>query len=103
MTIIKPEQYKYILRFILQVFILVVICGAFYIYEYNVVADNRYEIQSLQERIVEAEVANAEIKNTLYEIIDPAKLTTLADTYELVLERNPQYLNVNQWVSDSSY
>ncbi len=103
MTIIKPDQYKQILRFVLQVFILIIIGGTFYIYQYNMVADNRYEVQDLQERIVEAKVASAEIKNDLYQVIDPIVLTTFVDKYELVLERSPRYLNMNQWVSDSSY
>ena len=103
MTIIKPDQYKSLFTFLAQLLILVVLGGVLYIYQYNIVADNRYEIEYLQERIANLQVVNAELENELYEQVDPNVLTDIAQTYQLVLERSPQYLNVNQWVSDSSY
>ena len=103
MTIIKPDQYKSLFTFLPQLLILVVLGGVLYIYQYNIVADNRYEIEYLQERIAHLQVVNAELENELYEQVDPNVLTDIAQMYQLVLERSPQYLNVNQWVSDSSY
>lgn len=103
MTIIRPAQHRGYLRFMVSIFALVILGGAFYIYQYNVLAEGRYEVTDIKNRIVEAEVLNAELKKAVYQIIDPAELEALAGVRQLVLEYYPEYLDTSQWVSDSSY
>lgn len=83
--------------------LIVVAGGVVYIYLYTSVADNRYLLEGLKENIVAAEIANAELKNDLYQKIDPVKLEEVALDRNLVLDKNPDYFEVHQWVSDSSY
>lgn len=103
MTIIKPNENKGYFRFLAAVFSLVILGGVLYIYQYNKLVDYRYQIDSLKEEIVLMEVRNTELKDELYDGIDPIKLRSLAVSRNLVFENNPDYLNLNQWVSDSSY
>ncbi len=103
MTLIKPTKDRGYTRFVAGVFMIVVAGGVFYISQYNALAGSRYEVSLLQERIAEAQVANAELKNVVYNIIDPTALEDFARDNGLVLEQHPEYLDINQWVSDSSY
>ncbi len=103
MTILKPKNKNSYWLFFTSLTLLVIIGGVLYISQYNAVANKRYEIKKLENQITEAEVQNAEIKNELYQNIDPTKLETVAKQYSLVIENNPDYMNINQWVSDSSY
>ncbi|SRR6056297_602125 len=103
MTILKPKNKNSYWLFFTSLTLLVIIGGVLYISQYNSVANNRYKIKKLEDQITKAEVQNAEIKNELYQNIDPTKLESVAKQYSLVMENNPDYMNINQWVSDSSY
>lgn len=85
------------------VFVLILIGGLLYIYLYNDLADKRYQVEQLENRIEELEVQNVELKNDLYTVTSPTNLEQLAHKRGLVLEKAPEYLNINKWVSDSSY
>ncbi len=103
MTVFTPDKDKHMTIFLMQFFALLIAAGLFYIYYYNVVAGNRYAVRRLESDIAAAQEQNAELKNTLYEAIDPTQLEQVAAAQHLVLEGNPHYLSLNQWVSDSSY
>ncbi len=103
MTVFTPDKNKYLRAFLLQFFALLIIAGFLYIYYYNVVAGNRFALNHLKSNIAAAEEQNAALKNTLYQVIDPTQLQKLAVSKNLVVDKNPQYLSTNQWVSDSSY
>lgn len=77
--------------------------GLVYIYEYNVLADSRFQLKATKQKIASLETVNADLKNAIYKTTDPEKLSVLATESHLVLDKNPQYLNSNQWLSDSSY
>ncbi len=103
MTILKPPKGNSNITFIVLALAVAVVGCVFYISQYNTVAGNRYEIRQFKEEIVEVEDRNVELKNDFYQIVDPAKLEKIAEAQGLVLEQNPDYMNINQWVSDSSY
>lgn len=103
MTILNPTKSKEYLVFVIQFFVLIIIGSVFYIYHYNLLAENRFKLSELKEAIITAEVESAELKNKFYGAINPAELKLLAVDYNLVLDKNPDYLNIRQWVSDSSY
>lgn len=103
MTIIKPKSYRNYLNFILWFVILILLGGSFYIFEYNQFATNRDLLQKIKTSIAELQVKNADLKNNLYEIIDGPRLLSLAKERGLVLDKKPEYLSTNQWLSDSSH
>lgn len=103
MTIKNPTKKNKYLGFFAKLFLLVAVGAGIWIYQYNALADARYEIKDLEDKIVELEVQNAEMKNDLYKITDPSHLQEVASVEGLVIDDNPNYLELNQWVSDSSY
>ena len=102
MTIIKPDRDQSYLFFLVLLGVLVLAGGLFYIFQYNAVVSARHQLKELKSGIVEAEIASADLKNSLYQIIDPANLEALASENNLVLEQQPEYLYSQRWVSDSS-
>jgi hypothetical protein len=103
MTIIKPIQAKNNLKYLFFLFLIIFAGGIFYVLEYNSFVNIRYQVNSLKKQIADASAANTELKNNLYKMTDPVQLDSLAQKYQLTLERRPQYLNQSQWVSDSSF
>ena len=103
MTIIKPTAVRSNIRFLIFLFIAIFIGGIFYVLEYNSLVNARYQVNSLKKQIADASTVNIDLKNKLYKMTDPVQLNALAAKYQLTLERKPQYINQNQWVSDSSY
>lgn len=101
MTIIKPSPPR-VYRFLILVFGILLLSGVLYIFEYNALAQSRFEVQSLKKDIVELEAVNADLKKELYKTIEPERLQELALTSGLVLEREPQFLSSDKWLSDSS-
>ncbi|TSA44829.1 hypothetical protein D4R51_03065 [bacterium] len=102
MTIIRPIEVKNNIRFLIFFFFTIFIGGIFYVLEYNSFVNARYEASALKKQIADVSTANADLENNLYKMTDPVQLGSLAPKYQLTLERKPQYLNQNQWVSDSS-
>ncbi len=103
MTIIRPLEAKNNLRFLVLLFLTIFVSGIFYVLEYNSLVSARYQVNSLKKQIADASAANTDLKSQLYKMTDPVQLNSLAAKYNLTLERKPQYLNQNQWVSVSSY
>lgn len=93
MTIIQPNKNKNFIRFFFFVFFLLLIGGGIYIYEYNSFVDIRHERNALKKDIMELQNINADLKNKFYTAIDYGDLETLAQNYNLILERKPGYLS----------
>ncbi|MEX1014701.1 MAG: hypothetical protein WDZ80_06080 [Candidatus Paceibacterota bacterium] len=104
MTIIKPKKNKSSMSlFVFLLFTVVIVGGLTYIHQYNSLADNKYDVEHLEEGIKQAELDNANLNNKYYELTDLSNLEPVAKDLQLVLDDSPSYLNVNQWVSDSSF
>ncbi len=101
MTFLTPHQNGTTKQFLLLLFALVVLGGVLYIFEYNMFVNARFELGNLKKSLTELQTANADLKNRLYAVLDPVKLTALATERGLVLEKKPQYVT-KQWVSDST-
>lgn len=103
MTIIKPRSYRTYLSFILWFFVLILVGGSFYIFEYNDFVGNRESLKRIKNSIAELQVENAEFRNKFYEIVDGPRLEHFAKERGLVLDKKPDYLSTNRWLSDSSH
>lgn len=101
MTIIKPSQAG-IYKFLFLIFGILLVGGLVYIFQYNALAGRRFEVRSLKAKIIELEAANADLKNVLYQAAEPEKLQSFARDSGLILERNPEFLSSDKWLSDSS-
>jgi len=103
MTFLKIKGDKNNLVFLIQLLLLIVIGGAFYISQYNAIAENRYQIREMEQQITQLETLNADIKNNFYQTISSAKFETIAEKYGLILERNPDYMNPDSVNRDLTY
>ncbi len=103
MTIIKPHKNFALKHFFISLFALLAVGGGFYILEYNSLASERYEVSELKQAVERAREVNADLKNALYEKLDPSKLKPLAAASGLTIDRNPEYLTFSSWRSVSSY
>ncbi len=92
MTIIKPSKDKSNVVFIILALCALLIGGGVYIYEYNSLVESRDTIERIEERVVLAEVENAEQKEAVYTLSDPTRLESFAKEHNLVLERKPEFL-----------
>lgn len=102
MTIIKPALRKNYLSFLALVVFLGLGFGVSFIFEYNSFATNRLETSQLQSQVVALESANAELKNTYYSAIAVPNLQPLVSTNNLILDKHPEYLNANLWLTAST-
>jgi cell division protein FtsL len=103
MTIIKPHKNFELKHFIVSLFALLILGSGFYILEYNSLVTERYEVRDLKQAVDRAREVNADLKNALYERLDPSKLKPLAAAHGLTIDRNPEYLTFSPWRSVSSY
>ncbi len=103
MTIFKPNFNRIYAKFFTLLFITLLVGGVFYVVEYNSLVNARYQVNALKNQITDAQSAQTNLKNALYQQTDPVKLEALAARYSLTLDNRPQYLSGTQWVSDSSF
>ena len=92
MTIIRPNKNKSISKFLILLLSIIFVGGGCYIFEYNNFVNIRHERNDLKKSIADMQNANADLKNQLYEAVDPGILRTLASNQNLVLDEKPQYL-----------
>ena len=103
MTIIQPSRYREIIRFLIFFFTVLLVGGALAIFEYSKIADLRYELKNLKSNLVILEIESAELKNQFYASIATERLEALAREQGLIIDKNPDYMSSNQWLSVSSY
>ncbi len=103
MTIIKPHKSRSFKGFLALLFAVLAMGGGLYIYEYNALVNTRSELLTLKAALPEAQAANAGLKNQFYTMLDPGQLQTLGQKDGLTLDKKPQYLKLNPWVSVSTY
>ncbi len=77
----------------------VIILGIVAVFVIGIVAYNgslqvRRQFTTLRDRVEELQAQNADLKNKLYALTDAKTLGSVALRSGLVVERNPQYLNV---------
>ncbi len=92
MTIISQGRSQGYIMFLFILFGAILVGGLVYIFEYNSLVDARYQEQQLKQDIVDMQVKNADLKNSLYTITNPATLQKLAVASNLILDRQPKYI-----------
>ena len=93
MTIIQPNKTSYKSNFLILTLIFVSISVAVWgVFLYNQLVNLRHEVKSQEIALGQAEVANAELKNNLYNIIDAKNLESSIKNQSLILDENPNYV-----------
>ncbi|MFA5870596.1 MAG: hypothetical protein WC842_01750 [Candidatus Paceibacterota bacterium] len=96
MTIIRPHKSSSIKYFLYSLFGVLLICGGFYISEYTALAETRNSINTLKGFVGKLQGENADLKNELYTMIDPARLEAAGVDSGLQKELRPQYVTTSQ-------
>jgi cell division protein FtsL len=102
MTILQPHKNRAVVNFLVILFVILLTGGVFYIFEYNSFVNTRYQLSALKKSVVELQASNADLKSDFYKVTDPAQFEKMAADRGLILERKPDYLKQDQWLSDSS-
>ena len=99
MTIIQPNKTSYKSNFLILTLMFVSISVAVWgVFLYNQLVNLRHEVKSQEASLGQAEVANAELKNNLYNIIDAKNLESSIKNQSLILDENPNYVKENTLV-----
>lgn len=96
MTIICPQKKKNIKYFLIMLFAIVLVGGVFYIVQTGALVEQRHKLEALKKQLVDLKIANADLKNEYYRLVDPAKLEAVASNSGLTLEKRPIYLTSTQ-------
>lgn len=100
MTIIQPKIKSRLDNYVGIFIALLLVMGMLYIYEYNHFVSLRHEIGVLDKEIIDLQAKDSDLKNELYALISPAKLEATGKQKGLVIEKNPDYLNIDTpWAS----
>ncbi len=93
MTIIEPNKakYSYSPTVFMGLFLSVFLTGA-YIYFYSEGVSLRHSISEGSKNLQELQVANAELKNQLYQITDLSNLNSVIESKKLVKDKRPEYI-----------
>ena len=96
MTIIQPSKKENIARLIGALSLLVAVVVGASVMVYAQTTALRYDIQALEKDLENIRVENAELKDTLYDLVDVSNLEKLAYERGLIQETNPQWAFVSQ-------
>ena len=97
MTIIEPKKNKLRLNFAVTAIMALILLGSLLIvFAYNRSVSMNYKLSETLKSIESLRVANAELKNSLYVILDLQNVEKLADKLGLVKEKRPDYLSINR-------
>ncbi len=88
---------------IISLMIVVVGCATWSILLYNNVTTVRHNIENANNTLAQAQVQNAELKNSLYTITDGAGQEAFLQSRGLVLDKNPQYSKTPLVVSRDAF
>ena len=93
MTIIKPNNKFISVKFLIFLGIVSTAAGFIYVLQYNSLVNARFVLKETQKAIVIAKNTNSELKGEIFSVTDPQKLSEIALNSNLVLEKNPTYIN----------
>lgn len=95
MTIIQPSYNQKSIT--LAILFLGILLGLFIggdVFIYNSIVNLNHNVKIVTDQINKAEVANADLKNKKYELLDPRTLEALAQRDGLVKDKGPQYFQI---------
>lgn len=102
MTIIQPSSSKKLIHFLAVFFIILLIGGLFYIYQYNQLVSLKHRLAALEKNYIQAQMLNADLKTQLYQLTDTEILKSIAAEKGLIMDIKPHYLNLEKWLAVSS-
>ncbi len=103
MTIIQPKTTHALTRFVWLFAGALLILGSFYIYEYNHFVSLRHEVESLERELLSLQNRNSDLRQALYAVLNAPALEALARKKGLVIEKKPDFLNLDALWASAAY
>ena len=96
MTFLRPKNNSIRINFILIGLITILSLMVFWsVSVYNQTVNLRHDLFASEQKLQELKVANADIKNKLYQAIDSQVLTALGEERGLMKVKSPDYIQVD--------
>ena len=96
MTIIQPSQNKNAFFWLSALFVVGLLALIiWWLTVYNSLVDIKHNITVLEEEIGQRELENAELKNSVYALINPTRLEELVKKNGFVKDKGAKYLESN--------
>lgn len=93
MTIIEPYKNNPLATHFLYLGLLILASAVLNIYFYNQNVSLRYKVTLRERFIQQQEVVNGDVRNQLYQRLDPRNLTAIIQKQNLIPEKTPAYLS----------
>ena len=96
MTYLRPNSNKASISFLLIGLLTILSLMVFWsVSVYNQTVNLRHDLADSEQKLQELKVANADIKNKLYQAIDSQVLTALGEERGLMKVKSPDYIQVD--------
>lgn len=97
MTIIQLNKNNHKANFLISILMMIsIVVAVFGVFLYNQLVNIRHEVKKQENNIQQAEVQNAELKNSLYSILNEKNMKSLINQQSLIMENNPEYIKTSK-------
>lgn len=99
MTITHPKRINiWISRALIALVLAVGLCATGLVVGYNRSVNLKHAVSDRSANLKQIQAENAQLKNSIFALVNNDQLSVLAQSHNLVLDKNPYYLPVNaQW------
>ena len=107
MTLIQPNKDKNIFSILLMLSVVPLLTGVVWlIMIYNQTVNFNHSATSMKEELANVQTESADLKEKLFATLDTDNLQQVAADYQLVKDKNPQFLEIDtasQWAFASQH
>ena len=103
MTIIQPDRANLLWnRILIGLAVFLLLAAVYLVWLYTRLVNLDHNLTQTKTEIQNLQTENSEFKDKIFTLFNESQLQTFATAHQLVLDRKPQYLTVNQtWFPDS--
>ena len=94
MTVFTPKKSDSLNIYIGALILGLVLSSVAWLYVYNLKVTALHTISQAEIELQRAKVSNAEMKNDLYALLNPAEISVIAEERGLVKDSNPEFIQV---------
>jgi len=96
MTVFTPTKTNNLNIFIYFSIALFILISGLWLFVYSQQVVMRHNLVSFENNLKDVKVKNAELKDNLYNLLNPANLSDLASSLNLIKDQDPNFLHVAQ-------
>ncbi|PIR05098.1 MAG: hypothetical protein COV57_00890 [Candidatus Liptonbacteria bacterium CG11_big_fil_rev_8_21_14_0_20_35_14] len=96
MTVFTPNKKDNFNIYIGALVLALILVSGLWLYTYNLKVTVLHNISGVELELQRTRVVNAEMKNNLYSLLNPAEISIMAEARGLVKDSNPEFIQVAQ-------